>query len=75
MISQRHTLSGGDTNLRCLPLLPANRYIQPSLYTRLSTDLQLRKANDFSARYQFEDAVQAFDQVLVNDPSNYKAKG
>jgi len=39
----------------------------------LSTDLQMRKGNDFSARYQFDDAVQAFDQVLVNDPSNYQA--
>ena len=45
----------------------------PTYISGLSTDLQLRKASDFSARYQFEDAVQAFDQVLVNDPSNYRA--
>ncbi|GEM_PF-2309792 len=48
-------------------------YPTPTYSYGLSTDLQTRKGNDFLARYQYDDAVQAFDQVLVNDPSNYIA--
>lgn len=45
----------------------------PTYVVGLSTDLELRKANDFSARYLFEDAVRTYDQILVNDPSHYRA--
>lgn len=49
--------------------------VQPTLtyMQELSVDLQIRKANDFMAKYQFDDAVRAYDQVLINDPANYHA--
>ena len=45
----------------------------PTSNPALSVDLQMRKGSDFSSRYLYEDAVYAYDQVLVNDPANYQA--
>jgi tetratricopeptide (TPR) repeat protein len=46
---------------------------KPTYNPSISIDLQMKKGSDYSARYLYEDAVQAYDQVLANEPSNYRA--
>lgn len=45
----------------------------PTYNPAITIDLQMKKGEDYAARYMYEEAVQAYDQVLANEPSNYRA--
>jgi len=71
--AQGITPSFSDTT----PYLPAGspRSVSPDAYdTEWNTDLLMRTGMDFTARYQYENALVVFDRILTIDPANYKAR-